>query len=83
MSDRVKQSPPTPPLARLAGGLALFLVPGALGAVYVWHVLNDLLTGHNPGVSLWIGLAVLLALAGWLRLLRGWLRRMDGQEGAA
>ena len=50
-------------LVRLMGLLALFLVPGAACAAYLWHVLSELLSGRVPGGG------VLLSAAGVLALL--------------
>lgn len=62
---------------RMAAVLALFLVPGAAGAVYLWHgVVNPVLAGRPPEAS-WIMIAAsLVALGGVLWTLVLYLRRV-------
>lgn len=63
-------------VGKLVGLLALFLVPGAACAAYLWHVLSEVLAGRLPetGVLLTSG-ALLLVLVAILRGLGYSLRR--------
>lgn len=69
-------SRPSEPV-RMAAVLALFLVPGAAGAVYLWHgVVNPVLAGRPPEAS-WITIAAsLVAIGGVLWALVLYLRRV-------
>lgn len=70
-------------MAGLAGLLAFFLLPGAACAVYLWHVLNRLLTAHPlTGGEVATGLLVLVAFIGLLTGLGYTLRRI-GSDGSA
>ncbi len=44
-------------------------------ATYVFHVFNELLTGHSPGGSVWIALVLLVLLVGLLRIPWIWLKK--------
>lgn len=61
---------------RTAAVLALFLVPGAAVAVYLWHgVVNPVLAGRPPEAR-WVGIvAALVVLGGLLSGLALYLRR--------
>lgn len=62
---------------RLAGVLALFLVPGAAAAVLLWHeVVNPVLAGRPPAASVPVVVASGLILAGAVAALAVYLRRM-------
>ena len=60
---------------RLALLLALFLVPGAIGAAVLWHdVLNEVLAGRPMKASVWTVLGMLLLLGLSIGLLARYLR---------
>lgn len=83
-ADTVHREPDqgAPSLASLAGLLAFFLLPGAACAVYLWHVLNRLLTGHPlTGGEAATGLVVLVAFLGLLTGL-GYVLRRIGSDGS-
>lgn len=56
-------------IGKLMGVLALFLVPGAACAAFLWHALSTLLTGRVPGTGTLLTAAGVLILL--LALLRG------------
>lgn len=61
---------------RLAAALALFLVPGGAAALVLWHeVINYILVGRPPRVSVWVVLASVavmgLVIVGLARFVRG------------
>lgn len=63
-------------IPKLMGVMALFLVPGAACAAFLWHVLSTLLMGRLPsGDVLTAAVAVLVLLLALLRGLWYCLRR--------
>lgn len=68
---------------RMAAVLALFLVPGAAVAVYLWHgVVNPVLAGRPPEASSIMIVAAVVALGGVLATLALCLRRVtEGGDG--
>lgn len=60
-----------PSVGEVAGRLALYVLPGAVGAMVVWEVLSELLSGRLPsGSVVWLSLALLLVLAAAVAALR-------------
>lgn len=69
-------------IGKLMGVLALFLVPGAVCAAYLWHALSTLLAGRVPGGGTLLTAAGVLVLL--LALLRGlWYSLQRYGPGAA
>lgn len=56
-------------IGKLMGVLALFLVPGAACAAFLWHALSGLLAGHALGSGTMLAAAGVLMV--FLALLRG------------
>lgn len=67
-------------IGKLVAVLGIFLVLGGGLLVFVWRVLNQILTGQDPHPSLWIGLGLLIVFLVLLRVLRGWVGRLGGSE---
>lgn len=67
---------------RLALLLALFLVPGAIGAAVLWHdVLNEILAGRPMKASVWTVLGMLALMGLSIALLARWLRAGASDRG--
>lgn len=66
---------------RMAAVLAVFLLPGAAGAVYLWHgLVNPVLAGRPPEASPVVIVAAVAALVAVLAALAVYLRRVTEEE---
>jgi hypothetical protein len=64
---------------RLAAILAVFLVPGGAAALVLWHeVINYVLVGRPPRVSIWIVLASVAVMGAVIAALARFIRGLDG-----
>lgn len=64
---------------RLAATLALFLVPGGAAALVLWHeVINYVLIGRPPRVSIWVVLAAVVVMGAVIAALARFIRGLDG-----
>lgn len=80
MTDSQDGEGPRP--VRLALLLALFLVPGAIGAAVLWHdVLNEILAGRPMKASVWRVLGMLALMGLSIALLARWLRAGASDRG--
>lgn len=68
-------------VGKMVAVMALFLVVGGVALIYVWRVLNQLLTGQDPRQSLWVALGLVVVFVILLRIFRGWIGRLGGSEG--
>lgn len=66
-----------PGIGRLAGSILGLVLLATPFAAYLWHTLNDLLSGHVRPVRLLLAIPVLLVFAGLLLVIARFVRSTE------